>query len=85
MGVGAPKLARRVCLESVTLTGKTLSAVGSHPLAGNLATPAAESTHRTPWAGPAARGLRSSRPQTIVELGRVLAQWAALHCGARAA
>jgi hypothetical protein len=37
----------RVRLESVALTGKILSAVGCHPLAGCLATPAAESVHRT--------------------------------------
>jgi hypothetical protein len=42
-GVGAPKLARRVCLESVALTTKTLSTVDCRPLAGGLATPAAES------------------------------------------
>jgi hypothetical protein len=87
-GVGAPKLARRVRLESVALTGNTLSTVDYHPLTGSRATPANESAHHTlephphacsgqrcgraPWADPAARGLRSNRPQTTVEPGRVL-------------
>jgi hypothetical protein len=92
-------LIARVRLESVALTRKTLYAVGCHPLAGGLATPAAESMHHTlephpracsgqscghaPWAGQAAHGLCSSWTHTTVESGRVLAQWATLHCGAR--
>jgi hypothetical protein len=98
-GVGAPMLVRCVRLELVALIGKTLSTVDCCPLTGGLTTPAVESAHRTPephprvcsgqrcghapWAGPAAHGLRSNRPQTTVEPGRVLTQWAALHCGAR--
>jgi hypothetical protein len=87
-GVGAPKLARRVRLESVALTRNTLSTVDYRPLTGGRATPANESAHRTlelhphacfgqrcgraPWADPAARGLRSNQLQTTVEPGRVL-------------
>jgi hypothetical protein len=48
MGVGALKRVRHVCLKSVALTGKSLSAVGYRPLTGGLDTPAVESAHRTP-------------------------------------
>jgi hypothetical protein len=61
-GVGALKLARHVRLKSVTLTGKTLSAMGCRPLVGGLVTPAAESTQRTPEPHPRARsGKRCGR------------------------
>jgi hypothetical protein len=61
-GVGAPKLVRRVRLESVALIGKTLSTVGCHPLAGGLATPATEITPHAPEPHPRARsGQRCGR------------------------